>query len=89
MKKLAKILPLAFFILCFLAALILAGDNSQSVPLSFLGMEIISLPFALWLVLCFTLGALLVLIMLLPSIAIKKAKIRKLQRKLKGLPADE
>jgi uncharacterized integral membrane protein len=89
MKKLAKILPLAFFVLCFLAALILAGDNSQSIPLRFLDIELVTLPFALWLVLCFTLGALLVLIMLLPSIALSKAKIRKLQRKLKGLSADE
>lgn len=89
MKKLAKILPLAFFVLCFLAALILAGDNSQSISLTFLDIELVTLPFALWLVLCFTLGALLVLIMLFPSIAIKKAKIRKLERKLKGLSADE
>lgn len=89
MKKLAKIIPLAFFVLCFIAALILAGDNSQSIPLRFLDAELISLPFALWLVLCFTLGALLVLILLLPSMALHKAKIRRLQRKLKGLPADE
>ena len=46
MKRLAKIIPLAFFVLCFIAALILAGDNSQTIPLRFLDNELMALPFA-------------------------------------------
>jgi uncharacterized integral membrane protein len=89
MKRLAKIIPLAFFVLCFIAALVLAGDNSQSIPLRFLDNELMALPFALWLGACFTLGVLLVLLLLLPVLGLHKARIRRLQRKLKGLAADE
>ncbi len=89
MKKLAKLLTLGFFILCFVVAVILAGDNSQTVVLTFLDRPLLALPFALWLVLCFAAGALLVLLLLVPTLGVHKAKIRRLERKLKGLPGDD
>jgi uncharacterized integral membrane protein len=88
MKKLAKLFPLVFFLACFLVALIFAGDNSQFIPLRFLDIELLSLPFALWLVLCFAIGALLVLFLLLPVLSLHRGKIRRLERKLRGLPTN-
>lgn len=80
MTRLKRAIFAILFITCFVVAVIFAGDNSQQVSLQFLGTELLSLPFALWLVLAFVAGAILVLLFLLPVMGAHRAQIRRLKR---------
>jgi uncharacterized integral membrane protein len=81
MAKIKRILLGLVFLAFFIFALLFAGENNQPVVLSFFSKNILTLPFALWLVLGFVLGAVVVLVLMAPVLAARQLQIRSLRKK--------
>ncbi len=80
MNRAKRLFFLFVFFAVFVLAILFARDNSQAITLNLLGSAVLSLPFALWLVVSFVLGAVLTLLLLTPMLGIKEAQLRRLKR---------